>query len=657
MTNRANALRIKKSDRNRVLITETLPAETPIIFSNDGLYRNVSSTPPSSAVWATVLAKLVADPSLSKTFTVPMKYKIRKGIGEYRQLSLIHPISQIQMKEFYKEYDELILHFCSRSPISIRSPLSVASTYYRKASWENIYQYRSRTVAEQVADPFARHSPSYFTYKYYNRVYRFYESQDFIDLEKRFSLFWTLDVSKCFDSIYTHSMSWALKEKAFTKRNVSVRATFAQAFDGLMQRANHNETHGIVIGPEISRIFAELILQTVDRQAVLRLKGTAHLDLEEDYAIRRYVDDVYIFAKKEPDAQRIYDTYADSLASFSLQVNNSKKREIERPFITDKSRLIRDANEAVVEFTEKFLQVDQSNQILRPLKIHDREAFTKRFIQRIRSICSHNRVAYDEIASYLISALNERAKKFANVKFRDSDVATRDMCCDAVIILLDVMFFLYSVSPSVNASYRLCTAIVVLIRFTNERLRTRGDEVKERIYQHTEGLLGGGAIASSVYIDGLISLEALNPLLAARELGENYLLPPATINGLFAQHKDFSYFAIVSCLYYIRSDNQYREVRVKLINAVDRFFSSLDDIQTNTAKACLFLDLMSCPFIRAERKSLWIRRLHNALNLASPNQADIQQFIRQSEENCWFVDWSRIDLLTALEKKELMRVY
>lgn len=34
---------IKRRDYNRVLITETLPFETPIIFSNDGLYDLLST--------------------------------------------------------------------------------------------------------------------------------------------------------------------------------------------------------------------------------------------------------------------------------------------------------------------------------------------------------------------------------------------------------------------------------------------------------------------------------------------------------------------------------------------------------------------------------------------------------------------------------------
>ena len=39
---------IKRSDYDRVLITETLPYETPIIFSNDGLYDRIKNIDNSS---------------------------------------------------------------------------------------------------------------------------------------------------------------------------------------------------------------------------------------------------------------------------------------------------------------------------------------------------------------------------------------------------------------------------------------------------------------------------------------------------------------------------------------------------------------------------------------------------------------------------------
>src|SRR5690606_30067946 len=72
-----------------------------------------------------------------------------------------------------------------------------------------------------------------------------------------------LDISKCFSSIYTHSVGWAIKGSAHSKATKQCQS-FGSEFDRLMQRMNHDETNGICVGPEASRIFAEVILSSVD---------------------------------------------------------------------------------------------------------------------------------------------------------------------------------------------------------------------------------------------------------------------------------------------------------------------------------------------------------------------------------------------------------
>src|SRR5689334_21266860 len=104
------------------------------------------------------------------------------------------------------------------------------------------------------------------------------------------------DVSKCFYHIYTHSICWAVKDKYSAKLNATT-SSFENDFDKLMQLSNYNETNGIVVGPEISRIFAEIILQQVDLNVLKKLE-TANLNLKSgvDYEIRRYVDDYFVFS-------------------------------------------------------------------------------------------------------------------------------------------------------------------------------------------------------------------------------------------------------------------------------------------------------------------------------------------------------------------------
>jgi hypothetical protein len=117
--------KIKRSDYSRILITETLPFETPIIFSNDGLYAKINNIDSEDSFHKTFIKALVFGEGLEKipNSTIPYHYKIKKNSIEFRRLALLHPMSQWQVKCFYEKYEKLILHYCSLSPASIRETL------------------------------------------------------------------------------------------------------------------------------------------------------------------------------------------------------------------------------------------------------------------------------------------------------------------------------------------------------------------------------------------------------------------------------------------------------------------------------------------------------------------------------------------------------
>ncbi|TOB85966.1 hypothetical protein CGJ95_23980, partial [Vibrio parahaemolyticus] len=62
----------------------------------------------------------------------------------------------------------------------------------------------------------------------------------------------------------SHSVSWAAKEKEHIKEHVQYSNQVSQQLDTLMQRSNNNETNGICVGSEFSRVFSEIIFQRID---------------------------------------------------------------------------------------------------------------------------------------------------------------------------------------------------------------------------------------------------------------------------------------------------------------------------------------------------------------------------------------------------------
>jgi hypothetical protein len=464
----------------------------------------------------------------------------------------------------------------------------------------------------------------------------------------------TLDVSKCFDSIYTHSLSWAIKDKEFTKSNVAVSSTFAQDFDQVIRHGNHNETNGIPIGPEASRIFAEIIFQEIDHRAIAKLE---EFKFGTDYAFRRYVDDVFIFSGNEEIAKRVYEVYADVLVGFNLHANSSKSSILHRPFVTIKSRLIFEAGLRTNEFFEKFLEENEIGS-LKPKRIFSQWKLTKSYIESIKSLCSFSSSNYDELASFLISVITERIKKLVNNDLAGDTQENAENYLSALDVLIEILFFLYSVAPSVGASYKLSTSLILAFRFSKKHLPEHSETVSQKLYNLASTLLleqCGKPHAEGV--DGFVNLEYLNIALAIRELGEFHLLPQRVIFELFIKNKKLSYFTIVSCLFYIRGDGRYRAIRKTILKAVSSKLGNLSDVLMNSEKAYLLLDMLSCPFVPDAKKAEWIKSLYTVLSKAQPLAAELTTFLSAANLGGWQIDWSDVDLLNSLEKKELKQAY
>ena len=657
MPNKNNKRKINKSDKYRSLVTETIPYETPLIFSNDGFYKISKNEASIEGVSKFIFDRLVKGIERKKKFyTIPYKYRIRKNAIDFRQLALVHPISQFEMQEFYTKYEKLICHYCAIGDFSVRAPQTVASTFYYKNSWENINKYKKGGVTAASSDLLSKHSSSYFAYKGYDRLYKFFNSNEFLRLEKEFHILLTLDVSKCFDSIYTHSIAWATKDKQYVKANVSISATFGQNFDALMQHANHNETNGILIGPEISRIFAEIIFQDIDSKVATRLiESGIGLHPGKDYEIRRYVDDVFIFARDSTMANRIYRLYGEQLANYNLHTNSSKSVTYNRPFFTSKSRVIREANLRVNEFIEKFLESQEENSVLIPTKIHRKDRLVRSFIDSIKSVCLENSVTYDDVSSYLISAFFERTKRLVNVNSAQVENFGVETYRDATQVLLELMYYFYSVSSSVSASYKLCASIIIFSRFAERYLGSYEHTIKQRIFELSVDLLSNDRAKSTADVRNFLFLEVLNVVLAISDLGEDYILPEKTIIELLCEKP--GYFQITACLFYIKNRPQFANLKKKIIAEIEEKLNDLSDVHVDTEQACLLLDILVCPYIEQNRRKKWLVRLYKAFGCSPPVAAESSLFLENKDQLHWFVNWQEVDLLNALERKELRQVY
>lgn len=136
----------------------------------------------------------------------------------------------------------------------------------------------------------------------------------------------TVDIANCYNSIYTHSITWAIcgKENAKnymrTKLPISLKHNYelGDSIDAFTRFQKNNETNGIVVGPYTSRVFSEIILSAIDK--ILRENG---------FVFKRYVDDYKFYFRSEEAANESVRIIEKILNQYNLNLNLAKT-EIKR---------------------------------------------------------------------------------------------------------------------------------------------------------------------------------------------------------------------------------------------------------------------------------------------------------------------------------------
>src|SRR5699024_2125516 len=111
------------------------------------------------------------------------------------------------------------------------------------------------------------------------------------------------DITDCYGSIYTHSISWALHTKKVAKKteNRDNDSLIGVVIDNHLQDMSHGQTNGIPQGSTLMDFISEIVLGYVDLLLVEKLSAL-HI---EDYKIIRYRDDYRIFTNDSFEAEQI----------------------------------------------------------------------------------------------------------------------------------------------------------------------------------------------------------------------------------------------------------------------------------------------------------------------------------------------------------------
>ncbi|MEE0704954.1 MAG: RNA-directed DNA polymerase [Adlercreutzia sp.] len=167
------------------------------------------------------------------------------------------------------------------------------------------------------------------------------------------------DVSRCFPSIYTHALDWAILGKERAKKNRrGGECKWSHDLDLLASNTTNGETHGLLVGPHASNLMAELILTNVDKAL-----------FDQGYRFVRYIDDYECFVDDEMKARAFVFDLEKELAVFGLSTNQKKTdiKELPRTLEDDWVRSLKEAlsPKAVLDKSDLARFLDAAISIMR----------------------------------------------------------------------------------------------------------------------------------------------------------------------------------------------------------------------------------------------------------------------------------------------------
>lgn len=664
-------IKLNRADKWRVVLTDTSPEEVPIIVSNDGLYKNLHSQDGKSVHFKKLMEAIVLTTD-NKDHTIPLRYNIVKDARSVRTLSLLHPKGQVMLANFYEKYEELICEYASGSPFSIRAPKKIGGSFYVPSPLQDRNLYKNASVDTIEIDKLVRNPASYFAYSGYGMLYQFFSSNDHIRLEKKFRYQLSLDVSKCFDSIYTHSMAWATKSKAEAKEN-TFALTFGNQFDKVMQRLNHNETSGICIGPETSRIFAEIILAKVDQNARLSLESQ---DIRDgvDYECRRYVDNYYVFANSVTIAEQVEHEIALALREYNLHLNDGKREFERRPFYSRKSLVIDEVNKSLSSHWAKLFDTiplpPDGKKVLMPKRIFRYRSLFGKLTREVKAACYSSELGYDAVSNYVIGAIRRKVIAVADgyeglSSLEENPIIDRDYR-QMLYFLLDVGFYFFTLHPSVASSLRLSHALVRVAQHLREYDAEGLEILKEASLRWTSQLAKSPSFEGLFSKSSVVPIEILNILISVQQFGGDGQLEHELITLAKLDEQKNGYFQLVVKLFLYSDRPEFDQQRSEIWKLACAHVLAPKHLERDAGAVHLLLDVLACPYIdkpkRAEllsevwnrlRSDVWKSELGKDEISAAQAEAVVVEFELQH----WFVRWDSVDLLNMIEKKELSNVY
>jgi Reverse transcriptase (RNA-dependent DNA polymerase) len=260
--------------------------KVPPCFTSKGLAELASASYPD----------IFDDPSklkhsVEKTSHDYIRYEAIRDINIPRHLGIPHPESYaLQALAIKKYWEEIKLHCAKPSP-------AISRIHVRHVGSGCIFEMS------------------------YKGVERYQFEEDEIEWRSGAKFVVKADIARCFPSMYTHSIPWALHGLDVAKKSTGLGKLYGDLLDKRTQNTRDRQTNGLLIGPHASNIIAEIILTSID--TALQAKNHKRLT--------RHIDDYTYYANTYEDAESFIKNLGLSLRTYEMALNEKKTRILPLP--------------------------------------------------------------------------------------------------------------------------------------------------------------------------------------------------------------------------------------------------------------------------------------------------------------------------------------
>ena len=215
-----------------------------------------------------------------------------------------------------------------------------------------------------------------------------------------------LDIANCFNSIYTHSLSWACvgkenAKKMYNNKNIqSDGYKIGDKIDTLNSNMNGTQTNGLLTGPFTSRVSSEIILSELDRI------------LKKEYDFVRYVDDYNFYFSTQEEANNAIPKIASILSEYNFLIHEEKIQLIKFPFdvlenFDDLFPLAKDGENVYILLQKAYSLASEGNvgALKYLLKILNDKNLPNKYLPQIYGLLINTMITFPLLSPYVVNVI------------------------------------------------------------------------------------------------------------------------------------------------------------------------------------------------------------------------------------------------------------